>query len=237
MKTPRTITGLMIIIALGVLLGPFSRSLQAQQTSNVDMNLVLAIDCSYSVDGGEYALQMAGMAAAFIDPDIIQAIESGPHGAISVTVVQWSHPNSQIIVVPWTRIATGEDALALASLIVKTERQTSKGATSISGMLKFGERLLRVSPWTANRNVIDIVADGENNNGERVEWVRDRLVANGITINGLAILNEVSYLFYYLQNRVIGGNSAFVEQAVDYTDFARAIRRKLMREIEGVPIG
>jgi len=237
MKIRRTITGLMIIIALGVLLSPFSRSPQAQQASNVDIKLVLAIDCSYSVDGGEYALQMAGMAAAFIDPDIVQAIGGGLHGAIAVSVVQWSHPDSQIIVVPWTRIATAKDALALAGKIVKTKRQTSEGATSISGMLKFGERLLQVSPFRANRNVIDIVADGENNNGERVEWVRDRLVANGITINGLAILNEVSYLFYYMQNRVIGGNSAFVEQAVDYTDFAHAIRRKLMREIEGIPIG
>jgi hypothetical protein len=214
-----------------------SNPLQAQQLTNVDMNLVLAIDCSSSGDSGEYALQMAGMAAAFIDPEIVQAIQDGPHGAISVTVVQWSHPDSQIIVVPWTRIANDADVLALASQIVKTKRQTSEGATSISGMLKFGERLIRSSPFRATRNVIDIVADGENNNGERVEWVRDRVNANGITINGLAILNEVSYLFYYMQNRVIGGNSAFVEQAADYTDFARAIRRKLMREIEGVPIG
>ncbi len=230
MKPPRTITSLMMIIALGVLLVSLSNSPQARQATNVDMNLVLAIDCSYSVDEGEYALQMAGMAAAFIEPDIVQAIQDGPHGAISVSVVQWSHPKSQIIVVPWTRIATGADALARAGKIVKTKRQTSEGATSISGMLKFGEELLHVSPWTASRNVIDIVADGENNNGERVEWVRDRLIANGI-------LNEVKYLFYYMQNRVIGGNSAFVEQAIDYTDFARAIHRKLMREIEGVPIG
>ncbi len=235
MKNLRNIASLMIFIVLGMLLG--SSPPKARQVTNVDMNLILAIDCSYSVDSGEYALQMAGMAAAFIDPEIVQAIGDGPHGAISVSVVQWSHPNSQIIVVPWTRIANGADALALASQIVKTKRQPSEGATSISGMLKFGERLLHVSPWTANRNVIDIVADGENNSGERVEWVRDRINANGITINGLAILNEVKYLFYYMQNRVIGGNSAFVEQAIDYTDFARAIHRKLMREIEGVPIG
>jgi len=231
------ISRLIMVFVLGMMFAFTAVTPHAQQANTVDMNLVLAIDCSYSVDEGEYALQMAGMAAAFIEPDIIEAIEAGIHGAIAVSVVQWSHSDSQIIIVPWTRIASGQDALTLASRIVKTPRQTSKGATSVSGMLKFGQNLLLVSPFVSNRNVIDIVADGENNNGERVEYVRDKLVANGITINGLAILNEVSYLFYYMQNRVIGGSFAFVEQAVDYTDFARAIHRKLMREIEGAPVG
>ena len=209
---------------------------KAQQTSNVDVNLVLAIDCSYSVNVQEYALQMAGMAAAFINPTIIKAIESGPYGAIGVTVVQWSHRDSQIIVVPWTRVSNAQDALILAAMIAGTKRQTSKGATSISAMLSFAQRQLDVSPFQATRNVIDVVADGENNDGERVEFVRDRVTARGTTINSLAIQNEVSYLYYYMRNRVIGGNFAFVEKAASYGDFARAIYRKLLREIQGVPV-
>ncbi len=224
-----------IIVALFLLIIP-QNILKAQQASNVDINLVLAIDCSYSVNVQEYALQMAGMAAAFIDPTIIKAIESGLHGAIGVTIVQWSHRYSQVVVVPWMKISNAREALDLATLIARTQRQTSKGATSISGLLKFSQVLLGTSPYKASRNVIDVVADGENNDGERVERVRDRLNANGITINGLAIQNEVSYLYYYMRNRVIGGEFAFVEQTANYRDFGRAIHRKLLREIQGVPV-
>lgn len=209
---------------------------KAQLAKNVDVNLVLAVDCSYSVDDQEYALQMAGMAAAFVNPVVVQAIRNGTYGAIGVTVVQWSHPDSQIVVVPWMRVSSPSEALALAGAIAGTSRQTSEGATSISGMLKFGQRLIHNSPFRAVRNIIDVVADGENNNGERVEHVRDRLNANGITINGLAIQNEVSYLYYYMRNRVIGGNFAFVEEAASYHDFGRAIYRKLLREIQSVPV-
>ena len=96
--------------------------------------------------------------------------------------------------------------------------------------------MLASAPYRAERQVIDIAADGENNSGERVERVRDRTLDSGITINALAILNEVSYLNYYFQNRVIGGPGAFVQIAKDYNDFGRAIRRKLLREISGTGI-
>jgi len=224
-----------IIVALFLFVLPQSIP-KAQQASNVDINLVLAVDCSYSVNVQEYALQMAGMAAAFINPVIVQAIENGAYGAIGVTVVQWSHRDSQIIVVPWTRVSNAQEALILAAMIARTQRQTSKGATSISAMLNFAQRQIDASPFQATRNVIDVVADGENNDGERVELVRDRVTARGTTINSLAIQNEVSYLFYYMQNRVIGGNYAFVERAASYRDFARAIYRKLLREIQNVPV-
>ena len=227
--------GVMILIALLALAIPASVP-KAQQNSKVDLNLVLAIDCSYSVNVQEYALQMAGMSAAFIHPAILKAIRNGPYGAISVTVVQWSHRDSQIIVVPWTRVSNAQEALNLAAIIARTKRQTSKGATSISAMLKFAQRQLERSPYQATRNVIDVVADGENNDGERVEHVRDRLIAKGITINGLAIQNEVTYLYYYMRNRVIGGNFAFVERAASYLDFAKAIHRKLLREIQDIPV-
>jgi len=226
--------GAILAFALVVLV-KFSGPANTQQSTKVDLNLVLAIDCSYSVDQREYNLQMAGMAAAFIDPAIVEAIESGVYGAIAVSVVQWAGPNNQVVVVPWTRIASGQDAFSLAARIAKTPRLTAEGATSISGMLKFGQMLLASAPFQSRRNTIDIVADGENNSGERVEQVRDRLIANGITINALAIQNEVSYLRYYLYNRVIGGTYSFVEPADDYRNFARAINKKLLREINDVP--
>ncbi len=228
--------GVIVAISLVALAGFFKHS-SAQQTNSVDLNIVLAIDCSYSVDEQEYVLQMAGMAAAFIDPTIIEAIRGGVNGAIAVSVVQWANPKNQIIVVPWTRVASTLDGQLLAAKIARTPRRTSEGSTSISGVLKFGQQLLRSSPYKSRRNIIDVVADGENNNGERVERVRDRLVSEGITINALAIQNEVGYLRYYMRNRVIGGGNSFVEPADDYLDFGRAIYRKLLREIQGVPIG
>lgn len=219
-----------------IVLSTFSVTPQAQQPPEVDINLVLAIDCSYSVNPQEYALQMAGMASAFSDPAIIRAIENGAHGAIGVTVVQWSHKYSQVVVVPWTRITSRHQARLLAAEIARAQRQTSKGATSISGMLVFGQTLIRNAPFISQRNIIDVVADGENNSGDPVEGVRDSLNANGITINGLAILNEETRLDHYMRKRVIGGNFAFVEQTASYEDFDRAIHRKLLREIQGVPI-
>ncbi|MCF6274172.1 MAG: DUF1194 domain-containing protein, partial [Robiginitomaculum sp.] len=159
----------------------------------------------------------------------------GVHGAIGVTMVQWANPDNQVVVVPWTRIASGQDAFKLAATMTRIPRKVFDGSTSISGMLKFGRQLLRSAPFQSRRNIIDIMADGENNNGERVERVRDRLNAEGITINALAIQNEVGYLRYYMRNRVIGGEFSFVEPADDYLDFARAIYRKLLREIQGLP--
>lgn len=219
-----------------IVLSSFSVAPQAQQAPRVDINLVLAIDCSYSVNPQEYALQMAGMASAISDPAIVRAIENGVHGAIAVTVVQWSHKYSQVVVVPWMRIASQRQARLLAAAIARAQRQTAKGATSISGMLDFGQTLIRTAPFISQRNIIDVVADGKNNSGDPVEGMRDRLNANGITINGLAILNEETRLDHYMRSRVIGGNFAFVEQTANYEDFARAIHRKLLREIQGVPI-
>lgn len=199
----------------------------------VDLNLVLAIDCSYSVDATEFDLQIHGTAAAFTDPTIINAIRNGKIGKIAVAVIQWSNTHNQIVTVPWTIVSNQIDAYKLAVAIKSQSRKTAEGATSISSAINKAADLLLSAPYTADRMTIDIAADGENNAGERVEQVRDKTVNLGITINGLSILNEVSYLNYYFQNRVIGGKGSFVQIAKSYRDFGEAIRRKLLREIFG----
>jgi Protein of unknown function (DUF1194) len=200
--------------------------------ARVDLNLVLAIDCSNSVDAGEFALQVRGLANALSSPQVIEAIAEGPLGAIAVSVVQWSDEESQVVAVPWHIVGDEASARQLAGAVARLERLASGGATSISAMIIFGVALMQKSPTNAPRNVIDIAADGANNNGMRVDLARDLAVAGGIVINGLTIVNEVQYLQFYFRNHVIGGAGAFVELADDYADFERAIRQKLLREIK-----
>ncbi len=221
----RTIVLVLVVIAL-------ARSVSAQRAEpTVDLNLVLAIDCSYSVDSTEFGLQLQGLANAFRTPEVLEAIGAGPHGAISVAVVQWSSQESQIVAVPWRLVNDAASASALANEISGLSRLTAEGATSISTLITFSIDLIAASPVKARRNVIDVSADGANNNGIRVDLARDFAIAQGIVVNGLTILNEVRHLHYYFRNHVVGGTGAFVEIADDYADFERAIRKKLLREI------
>lgn len=218
---------------LCILFGLFLSSNLAHSQDHVDLNIVIAIDCSYSVDQDEFNLQVHGTAAAFTNPDVIRAITSGKYGKIAVSVVQWSTTTSQVITVPWTVVTDQIDAYKLAIAIKTQTRQTSEGGTSISAVLKKSTIMLLTAPNSASRMVIDIASDGENNSGARVEPTRDAILKRGITINGLTILNEVGYLNYYFQNRVIGGDGAFVQIAKSYRDFGEAIRKKILREILG----
>ncbi|PCH48263.1 MAG: hypothetical protein COC23_00270, partial [Hyphomicrobiales bacterium] len=185
----------------------------ANSAQRNDVNIVIAMDCSWSVNSSEYKLQIAGIAAAFSDPEILLAIRNGNFGQIGVTLTQWSTRQSQIISVPWTQIASPSDGISFASKVIRARRQTLEGGTSISGALIHAKRLLENEPVRAERQIVDVISDGENNNGERIESVRDLLIIQGITINGLAIENEIHWLHYYLRNRVIGGFGSFVEKA------------------------
>ncbi len=197
----------------------------------VDLNLVLAIDCSFSVSAGEYALQMQGTARALADPEVVAAIQGGQNGRIAVTVVQWSNDDSQVVVVPWREIGSQAEAAAVAAAIAATPRQAEDGATSISRMIYFGLDLLERAPNPAARAVIDIAGDGENNIGPDVRLARDLAVSLGVTINGLAILNARHELHIYYRRNVIGGRAPFVEIANDFEAYEEAIRSKLLREI------
>ena len=208
----------------------------AQQGVAVDVALVLAVDCSYSVNAEEYELQMQGLAQAFLSTDIIKAIENGPLGRIAVSLVQWSSWNSQYLAVPWRVVADATSSLALADELSRVPRGAAPGATSISAAIEMGTALHYRSPFSAQRRVIDVSADGFNNSGPLPEAARNRAVTFGITVNGLTILNEVHYLHHYFENRVAAGPGHFVMIANDYQAYAEAIARKLLREIKGPPI-
>jgi len=197
-----------------------------------DLNIVVAVDCSYSVDAQEYALQIKGIADVFADPEIAHAIEQGPRGSIGVQVVQWSSRDVQIVTVPWTRITSRQQALAFSDAVRPQQRQTAEAGTAIGSVLTFSHRQLNAAPFRADRQVIDIIADGKDNYTTPVTPVRNTIVAASVTINALAVRNQIPDLHTYLYDRVIGGEGAFVENADDYEKFAPAFKRKLLREIK-----
>lgn len=224
------IAGLLVSFAL-ILPLPAGRADDPQ----VDLALILAIDCSFSVDSREFALQMEGIGQAFMREEVKRAIAQGQRQKIAVAVVQWSDDRNQIVSLPWTIISGPADAEELGRLLTVMPRQLTEGGTSISAALAFSAPLFAAAP-SAERQVIDVSTDGRNNSGLPVSPMRDRLVAQGITINGLAIEiapvtrgNEPLHVHY--ERNVMGGPGAFVMVAETRRDFARAMRAKMLREI------
>lgn len=203
----------------------------AQSLRPVDVELVLAIDCSYSVDAREFELQKTGLAEAFRHPGVLAAIQAGAHKAIGVTVVQWSGQGIQSVAVPWTTVEDAPSAAQLAARIADTERMAQEGATSISSMIQFGIMSFEANPLQGVRRVIDISSDGRNNTGHGIAAAQALALIQGVTINGLVILNEDSTLNYYFERHVIAGPDAFIVLAAEYDDYGVAILRKLIREI------
>lgn len=196
----------------------------------VDLALVLAIDVSGSVNSERWELQRRGYEAAFKSPEVLQAITSGPHKSIAVTMVEWSGANHQQQVVSWTVITDAETAAQFGSAMAEAPRIYSDW-TSISGALDYVMPLFADSGVEAGRQVIDVSGDGVNNAGRPITDARDEAVAKGVIINGLPILSEYEFLDDYYRDRVIGGAGAFIEVVKDYDSFASAVQAKLVREI------
>jgi hypothetical protein len=202
------------------------------QTPEVDMTLVLAIDCSFSVDANEFRLQMQGLGQAFMRPEVKEAIAKGPNGRIAVAAMQWSDEANQTVIVPWTIIATDKDADRLGAALTEIPRRLAEGGTSISMALEYAAALFNDAPKSPRR-VIDVSSDGRNNIGPPVALARNKVVKMGITINALTILNEWPTLDKYFEENVVGGQGNFVIPADDYSAYAEAIYKKLLREITG----
>lgn len=220
----------MLVVALALTLGTSRQIAQAAGTT-VDLELVLAVDTSASVDGREYNLQMEGLVRAFQDPGVIAAIKSTGSNGIAVTLLHWSSANQHKLVVPWTRLRSGYDALQFSAKIAEISQRQFIGSTGIGGALLYAERTIRLNQFDGRRKSIDVSGDGPNNSGVIPSIVRDQVVAAGVTINGLAILNESPFLDRYFKREVIGGPNSFVMTVADYPDLVEGMRRKLIREI------
>ena len=206
----------------------------------VDVQLILAVDVSYSMDMDELAIQREGYAQAIVSKDFLQALKTGPHGKVAVTYFEWAASSDQKIIIPWRVIDGPESADAVAAEIMKTPiRRASR--TSISGAIYFAMPLFEESPYKGLRRVIDISGDGPNNNGAPVTIARDEALSKGIIINGLPIMvKEPSYstmdidnLDFYYEDCVIGGPGSFVISIKDREKFKEAIRTKLLMEVAG----
>ena len=234
--------GVALIGAAG-LAAPTANLQTAQRISGavaVDVELVLAVDISYSMDLDELALQREGYAQALTSRDFMQALRQGMHGKIAVTYFEWAGASEQKIVVPWRLIDGPETADAVAAEIARAPlRRASR--TSISGALMFAKPLFAGSGYRGIRRVIDVSGDGANNNGPLVELVRDEVLAEGITINGLPIMlkrpsfstMDINDLDIYYEDCVIGGPGAFVVPVKEREKFTEAIRTKLVLEVAG----
>jgi hypothetical protein len=217
-----------------------SQSADKDNAPSVDVELVLAVDVSYSMDMDELAIQREGYAQAIISKEFLQALKTGPNGKIAVTYFEWAASSDQKIIIPWRLIDGPETADAVANEIMKTPiRRASR--TSISGAINFAMPLFDENPYHGLRRVIDISGDGPNNNGTPVTVARDAALEKGIVINGLPIMvKEPSYstmdidnLDFYYEDCVIGGPGSFVVTIKDREKFKEAIRSKLLLEVAG----
>lgn len=212
----------------------------AGQGIPVDLELVLAVDVSRSMDVDEQELQRQGYLAAITAPEVIQAIRAGAYGRIALAYVEWAGPAHQQVVVPWRLVDSQASAEAFAAELAEVPL-TRERWTSISSALLFAAALFEQSPYTGLRRVIDVSGDGPNNTGPLIEPVRDSVLERDIVINGLPIMlkeanpgfGSIPDLDVYYEDCVVGGPGSFVIQVREREQFAPAIRQKLVLEVAG----
>lgn len=221
-----------------LVVGVFTTPTHAQ--TRVDLELVLAVDISFSMDFDELRLQRGGYTAALRDPMVQRAMLDGRHGRIGVTYFEWAGAGIQYLIAGWTLLDSPAAIEALADKLdaapISRERRTS-----ISGALDYASALFEKSPYKADRRVVDVSGDGPNNHGRTVTASRDALVERGIVVNGLPIvlkcgntLFDLDRLDEYYEDCVIGGLGAFVIAVRERDEFVPAIRRKLLLEVSDV---
>ena len=206
--------------------------------TSVDVEIVIAVDVSHSMEMDELSLQREGYAQALASKEFLQALGNGPYGRVAITYFEWSAPSDQRIIIPWRVIEGPESADAVATEIMKAPiRRGSR--TSISSAISFAMSLFAEDPDRGLRRVLDISGDGPNNSGPPVTGAREDALAKGVTINGLPIMMKESSFFssdindldVYYEDCVIGGPSSFVVSIKDRNKFKEAIRTKLVLEV------
>ena len=215
----------------------------AQDRTEVDVELFLAVDVSRSMQPFELEIQRRGYAAALTSPEVQAAIAGGLLGRIAITYVEWAGADSQRIVVPWTLLENPEQAAGIAQQITANFDDALR-RTSISGALDFAADSIDGNRFDGLRRVIDVSGDGPNNMGDLVTNARDRVLSRGMTINGLPLMTQdesftsrynIDDLDTYYTACVIGGSGAFVLPVTDWVEFEDAVRRKLVLEIAARP--
>ncbi|GBD50720.1 DUF1194 domain-containing protein [Methylopila sp. Yamaguchi] len=230
-----------MVLPLAALAGSAAFAAQPAET-DVDLELVLAVDISYSMDTEEQQVQREGYGAAIVSKPVLDAIRDGLLGRIAVTYVEWAGSEEQATIVPWRIIDGPESAQAFAAALAAQPLRRAY-RTSISGALAYSARAFEASGVRGLRQVIDVSGDGPNNQGEMVERVRDEVLERGVVINGLPLMlkrpssamMDLGDLDAYYRDCVIGGPGAFVLPVRSVDQFPDAVRTKLVMEIAGLP--
>lgn len=228
--------------ALAGSLAALAAAVPARAATPVDLQLVLAVDVSRSIDEVEAELQRRGYIEALTSQRVIDAILSGEHRRIALCYTEWAGTHYQVVVIDWSVIDSPGAARRFADKLAEAPR-TSQSWTAVGAAMAFAARRLEISEFESRRRVIDISGDGRTNDGPPAELVRDKLVAQGIVINGLPVMmNRTNFgrppdtgLDKYYEENVIGGPGSFMIAAENFDDFGRAVRSKLIREISAVP--
>jgi Protein of unknown function (DUF1194) len=219
-------------------------AIQSEGHPAVDVELVIAVDVSYSLEMDDLAAQREGYAKAIVSQEFLRSLRAGHVGRIALTYFEWSSTKDQEIIVPWRQIDGQESAEAVANELMKAPlRRGSR--TSISSAIKFAMPLFEQNPYRGARRIIDISGDGPNNNGDPVATARDAALQQGIVITGLPVLinamppgqadiNHIDHIDWYYEDCVIGGPGSFVVPITDRGNFEQAIRAKLALEIAGL---
>ena len=220
----------------------FPLSTWAQDRLEVDVELFLAVDLSRSMTPYEIEIQRRGYAEALASDQVWNAINGGLIGTVAITYVEWAGEYAQRVVVPWTLIDSREDAQGIAH-VIGTQFSDGMRRTSISGALLYAADSIETNAYQGLRRVIDISGDGPNNQGRPVTRARNSVLEKGIIINGLPLMTrdemsriwDIPDLDEYYRRCVIGGPGAFVIPVLDWSQFAEAVKRKLVLEISGLP--
>jgi hypothetical protein len=194
------------------------------------MALALGLDISISVDAGEYAQQRDGLAAALLDPAVRDAILAQP-GAVALMAYEWSGTRQQAIIAPWSYIDDEADLAGFVAALAGHPRSNADFPTAVGGAIGFGATMLDAVPWCA-RLVLDISGDGVGNDGYPPETAYRHFPVDGVMVNGLVVEGSDRAVERYYLDHVIRGPGAFVEVAGGYRDYARAMRLKLLRELQ-----
>jgi hypothetical protein len=250
MRRAIVLTGLLLAAGLSLAIlrsdaAPLRQFVQSGKAVPVDVELVLAVDISYSMDPDEQQLQREGYMKALTSGEFLRALRDGINGKIAVTYFEWAGTHDRRVVVPWRLIEGPESADAFVSeLAAAPYRRAAR--TSVAGAIEFGSTLFGTGGYRGIRRVLDISGDGANNQGPIVTVARDEALARGITINGLPVMvkkpsyatMDIDTLDIYYEDCVIGGPGAFVIPIRDRDKFIEATRTKLVLEIAGrVPEG
>jgi len=209
---------------------------RGQGVQIVNLELVLLVDVSASVNDDEYRLQARGLATAFRSAGVLDAIRTMTPRGIAVCLVQWADGAHQHKSIDWTLLRNEGDAYRLAGDLYSMQRQIRSGHTALGDALLFALNELQTNKFEGLRRVIDLSGDGRKNDGTSLRAAREEVLGHRVTINGLAILNELPLLGKYFQRQLIGGEASFALTAQGYGDFAQAMSEKLEREIRSAPL-